>query len=893
MRFVRRRRWDEERARELQAYLDHEVDDNIARGMTPIEARRAAHVKLGNVTRIREDIYEMNTIGILESVWQDFRYGARLLRRNPTFAIVAVVTLALGTGANTAIFQLVDAVRLRTLPVANPHELVEIQVDSGDRGRTGSFTGRRPMLTNPLWELIRDRQQTFSSVMAWGYTGFDLADGGEIRPAEGIWVSGSFFGGLGVRPAHGRLIGPADDVRGCAASGAVLSHAFWQREYSGDPRAVGRTIVLSGHRFDIIGISAAGFFGVDVGRSFDVAVPLCSERVFRGAQSALDRRDGWFLAAMGRLRPGQRATNANTGLIAISAPLFRETLPPRYLPADADSYLKFQLTSVPASTGISGLRRNYSSPLWVLLGVTCLVLLIACANLANLMLARATTREREITIRLAMGASRRRIVRQMLSESLLLAVVGAAAGLLIARWLSAFLVASLSTGRSPLFLNLAFDWRIFGFTAMVAGGACLLFGLAPALRSTASPATSVLGVRGGTDSRERFTLRRALVIVQVSLSVVLLIGAILLGRSLRNLVTLDPGFRPDGVVVVELDLRRANVAVDQRRPVFDTIIERVKNVPGVDAVAQAFIAPMSGSGWNDRIMIDGQPQEGIVNFNGVGAGYFQTLGTRLVSGREFSAADGPTTPRVAIVNELFARRYFAGRTPLGREFYVQEAPGDKPAPRYRIVGVVADSKYRNLREELAPIAYVAAAQEPAEDPDLQLVLHTSIGANRVTPAITQALREVNPAISISFLTMEGMLRDTLTSERLMAGLSAFFGGLAVIIATVGLYGVMSYMVARRRMEIGIRMALGADSRRVVRMIVGDAGRLLAIGLSVGAFLSILAARSARALLYGVEPWDPLTVVAGCAALGLVALLASWWPAYRASRLSPTVALRET
>ena len=888
MRFLQRRRWDDERARELAAYLDEEIADNVARGMTPGDARAAAHRKLGNATLIREEIYEMNTIGFLETIWQDFRYGARILRRNPTFAVVAILTLALGTGANAAIFQLVDAVRLRTLPVRNPQELVEIQIDSRDQGRTGSFTGRRPMLTNGLYHRIRDQQQAFSSMMAWGTFTFDLAGGGEQKPADGLWVSGNFFETLGVQPALGRLISPADDVRGCGAPGVVISHGFWQRHYGGSPSVVGQTILLDGHRFDIIGVARKGFFGVDVGRSFDVALPVCSEPVFRGARSALDKPDSWFLASIGRLKPGWTEEQARTQLQAISPGLFKETLPANYVPDDAKAYLNFLLDVNPAGTGVSSLRRQYATPLYILLGVTGLVLLIACANLANLMLARATARAREISVRLAIGASRRRIVRQMLSESLILALTGAAAGLVIARWLSEFLVNFLSTGSTPLFLDLDFDWRIFAFTAAVASAACLLFGLTPALRATGGSSANVLGTRTTTDGRERFTLRRALVVVQVALSLVLLVGALLFTSSLRNLLTLDSGFRQEGVMFVSLDLRRANIPQDSRRPLTNAIVERIGAVPGVKRAAEAVIAPISGSGWNQRIVIDAKVQDGIVNFNAVGPGYFEVLGTRLVAGRDFNPHDGPGSAEVAIVNELFAKKFFPGSDPLGRIFNIEDT---KPGPRYQIVGVVRDTKYTDLREDLTPIAYLAANQQTDPIPFVQVAVNSAIGT-AVNPGITAVIREVNPAITLEYSTMERLVSDSLVSERLMAALSGFFGGLAVLIATVGLYGVMSYVVARRRMEIGIRMALGADRGAVIRMVVADAGRLLAIGLVAGLALAVLGGRSARSLLYGLEPWDASTLALSAVSLGAVALLASWLPAYRASRVSPTAALRE-
>jgi putative ABC transport system permease protein len=835
----------------------------------------------------------MRTLMNLDSVWQDLRYGTRILRRNPTFAIVAILTLALGTGANTAIFQLVDAVRMRTLPVQSPQQLAEIRIDSGDHGRTGSFTSRRAMLTNTLWERIRDQQQAFSSVMAWSASTFDLANGGEARLIEGLWVSGGFFDTLGVKPARGRLIGPADDTRGCAAPGAVISHAFWHREYGGDPSIVGRTILVDGHRFDIIGVTPETFFGVEVGRSFDLAVPLCSEPIFRGAQTRLDQRDAWFLASIGRLKSDWTIDRTRAHLKAISSAIFKETLPERFVPEDAKAYVAFSFTAEPAANGISSLRRTYSTPLWILLGVTGLVLLVTCANLANLMLARATAREREIGVRTALGASRLQTVRQMLIESLLLAVLGAMAGLLLARWLSEFLVAFLSTDRNPLFLDLAFDWRTFAFTAAVAAGACLVFGLAPAIRAAATnPSSAIVGARGSSDARERSTLRRTLVVIQVAVSLVLLVGALLFVRSLRNLITVDPGFREEGVLVVNLDMRRAAVPAESRRVLYDTIVDRLKAVPGVTAAAEVFIAPLSGSGWNNRVLIDSQLQPGIVNFNGVGPGYFRALDTRLVAGRDFTTNDAMGSTPVAIVNELFVKKYSANASPLGRVVHVEDAPGSEANPRYQIIGVVADTNYSTLREDRVPIVYLPARQEKDLDPFLQIVVHTSIGMAGITPGVTQAVRGINPAISIQYQTMERLVRNSLTSERLMATLSGFFGGLAVLIATVGLYGVMSYMVVRRRLEIGIRMALGADRSTVVRMVVGDAARLLGIGLGVGLMLSIVAARSAGALLYGIEPWDPVTLMVAAIALGAIALLASWLPAQRASRILPTAALRD-
>jgi predicted permease len=893
-RFFRRARWDVERARELDAHLAIEIDANVARGMTLRDARDAAHRKLGNATLIREQIYQMNTISFIETIWQDLRHGARLLRLNPAFAVVAILSLALGVGANTAIFQLLDAVRLRTLPVKDPQQLVEVRIAETPGGRTGQFSSRRPNLTNPLWEKIRDRQEAFSNAFVWSANGFNLTAGGEARYASGLWVSGDFFNTLGVTPVVGRLLNPEDDRRSCAAPPAVISYGFWQREYGGNPSAVGRSVMLDGHAYDIVGVSPASFFGVEVGRTFDVAVPLCAEPLSRGARTLMDKPDGWFLAMFGRLKPGWTMERATTHLASLSAPIFQETLPTRYGQEDAKRYLAFKLGSFPAGTGVSTLRRNYESPLWLLLATTGLVLLIACANLANLMLARATAREREMAVRLAIGASRQRIVRQLLAESLLIAGTGAAFGALLAQWLSAFLVDFLTTENNRIFVALTLDWRVFAFAAGLAMITCLVFGLMPAIRATglAPGAAMKAGSRGSTDTRERFGMRRVLVVGQVALSLVLVVGALLFVRSLRNLMTLDAGFKQDGILIVNYDLRGAGVAEERRNALYAEITLRVASLPGVTSAAAAFIVPVSGSGWNNNILVDGKkPEKPVVNFNQVSAGYFKTMGTPMLAGRDFGPQDTTASEKAVIVTELFAGKFFPGKNPIGEAFQIEEPPGE-PRPLNRIVGLVKDTKYTDLREEFKPIGFFAMSQERKPENFLQLVVRSDLPLTTITSEISTVAAQVSPSIVLQFQTMRSQVRESLLRERLMATLSGFFGVLAALLATIGLYGVMSYMVARRRNEIGIRMALGADRGHVVRMVMREASVLLVAGVIVGLVMAVAAAKTATTLLFGLQPGDPVTLAAAAAGLGMVAMLASYLPALRASRLEPTEALRE-
>ena len=893
IRFFRRARWDDERARELESHLAIETDENIARGMTPEQARAAARRKLGSPLLVREEIYQMNTISFVDSAWRDLKHGLRLLRLNPGFAIVAILSLALGVGANTAIFQLLDAVRIRTLPVADPGGLVEVRIDSPKGGRTGQFNGRRPMLTNPQFEQIRDHQQAFSGLAAWGGgRPFNMATRGEARNATGMLVNGEFFSTLGVKPLIGRLLTPADDYRGCAAPSAVVSYGFWQRELGGDASAIGRTIVLERHAFEVIGVTPPQFFGLEVGRTFDVALPLCADALTR-VESALDKPDVWFLALFGRLKPGWTMERASAQLAAISPNLFHATLPPKYRPDDATNYLTFKLAAYPAATGVSSLRRDYEMPLWMLLGTTGLVLVIACANLANLMLARATAREREIAVRLAIGASRGRVVRQLLAESLLLAVIGGAGGLLVAKWLSRFFVGLLTTESNRMFVDLTTDWRVFAFAAALAGVTCLIFGLTPAIRATSTqPGVAMkAGSRGLTDSRDRFGLRRGLVVAQVAMSLVLVVGALLFVRSLRNLLVLDAGFQQNGVLVVNFDLKGANIPEGNRREVFNSLTARLRALPGVDAAAEAYIVPVSGSGWNNRIVLNGTPRKENVNFNSVGPSYFRTLGTPLLAGRDFDDRDTTASGKVAIVTERFANLFLGGANPIGRTFQVEEGVGVE-RPVYEIVGLVRDTKYTDLREEFTPIAFLAATQEKKLDPYVQVVLRSGLPLTALTAEVTGAVASTEPAAILEYQSMASMVRDSLMRERLMAMLSGFFGLLAGLLATIGLYGVMSYMVERRRNEIGIRIALGADRGDVVKMIMREAATLLVAGLVVGGLASIGAARWAAALLFGLHPSDPVTLAAAAISLSLVAALASYVPAWRASHLSPTAALRE-
>jgi predicted permease len=840
----------------------------------------------------------MKLSGWLENCWQDIRHGGRLLARSPGFFTVATLSLALGIGANTAIFQLLDAVRLRLLPVPHPEQLAELQIAENEHCCSGNFSDRFSNLTYAQWEQIREHQQAFSGIFAWGDQQFNLAKGGDVRFAQGLWVSGDYFKTLGVQPLMGRMLAAEDDRAGCGSPGAVISHAFWQREFGGDANAIGKKISLDGHPVEVVGVAPASFFGLEVGRNFDVIVPICAEPWINGEDSHLGKLHHWWLAVIGRLKPGWTVAKATSQANAMSPAVF-ENVPPNYRPQEAKYYMQYKLKALPAGSGVSSLRERYQEPLWLLLGLAGLVLLIACANLANLTLARASTREREMAVRLAIGADRGRLIRQLLAESLLLTAIGAVAGAVLAQFLSRYMVAFLTTSDNPLFVDLGADWRVFGFTAGIAVLTCILFGLTPALRASGAVPASAMRAssRGLTADRGKFGLRRALVISQVALSLVLLVGALLFAGSMRNLLTLDAGFRENNLLITGLDISRANLPAARRGPFYRELLERVRTTPGVEQAASAGIVQGLGNGWNEAIEIPGEDPEQAKKrriypwFDRVSAGYFRTMGTPMLAGRDFDERDTPTSPVVAIVNQEFARKFYGGQNPIGKGFRIEGGPGE-PQPLYQIVGLVKDSKYQSLREPFKPIAYVAASQDKEPGLGTTIIVRSTAPLGSLLAAVRRTVLEENPEISLEFRVFRAQLRNSLLRERLMATLSGFFGFLAVVLATIGLYGVMSYMVARRRGEIGIRMALGANRGDVLGLVLREAGMLLAVGLVIGTGLAIAVGRTASSMLFGLKPTDPLTIGLSITLLAVVAIVASFLPAMRAAKLEPMLALRE-
>ena len=877
---------------EIESHLKMAAADRVARGETPAAAAAAARRELGNVTHVRETTRDVWRRRWLEEGAQDVRYALRAFRRNPGFALVAILSLALGIGANTALFEVVNAVRLRTLPVADPESLVEVHIADRD-GARGNFEAWFPSVTQPIWREISRERAAFSGLFAWGRDEFSLSNGGEVRTAQALVVSGEFFDTLGVTPAAGRLLSIDDDQPGCAPR-AVLEHGMWQRAYDGDPSAVGRTIRLNGKPVEIVGVAAAGFRGLEVGRAFDVAVPLCSEPAFStDGKGRANAGTTWWLGVFGRLKPGWTPERASAQLAAASPALFRASLPAGYPAVSVDKYLKFTLTASPASGGLSPLRDAYGTPLWLLLAIAGIVLVVACANLANLLLARASAREREMAVRLGLGASRARVVRQLLTESLVLVAIGTALALLLAGWMGQTLVAALDTADRQLTLPLGIDWRVLGFASGLAATTCLLFGLAPALRGTRIAAADVMraSARGASAGRDSMALRRILVVVQVALSVALLFGSLLFARTLHNAASVDPGFEPDGLLTGQVDFRLVSVPAAARVRYGAEIVEMIRAVPGVRSAAVTAIIPISGHASGNDVWPDGAPDRrfGMSN-NTVGPGYFATMVIPLLAGRDFDARDLPESTPVAVVDDLFAATFGGAEAALGRRF-TREATPSGPEKTFEIVGVVRRSTYADLKAPPRPVVYYATTQEPVGSQRPRVVIRTRHADATVTPAITAALARRDARIHVRYVVMPAIIRDTLVQDRLLASLSGGFGIVAALLTTVGLYGLVAYAVTRRTAEIGIRMALGATRADIARLLVGETGLLLAIGAACGIGLAVAGGRFAAALLFRVQPYDPVSLTGAVALLALIALCASVLPARRATRIDPVVALR--
>lgn len=877
LRLLRRGWWSNERARELASYLEIEIAENIARGMTAQDAESAARRKLGDRTLIQEEIYRMNTLHWFEDAWQDLRHATRLLRLSPGFALVAILSLALGTGANTAIFQLVDAVRLRSLPVHDPRSLVEVRIAGGNQ-QMGLGDGPYGQLTRPIFQELKKEPRGLAGLFAWSAEDARVGRGNDLRRVRTLYVTGDFFSTLGVRARRGRLLLPEDEAA-CPVSRAVVSYSYWQNQMGGRDLDNATGLVVNGEFKQVIGVAPANFTGLAVGERFDLAEPFC--------QSKQLRRDLFDVTVMGRLRPGQSLDAATAELGALSPGIMEATALSGYSAKTLQTYKRFRLAGYPASSGVSALRSVYDSSLRLLLATTGMVLLIACANLANLMLARASLRQHEIAIRLALGASRARLIRQLLTESALIAAMGTVLGAVLAQALSRLVVWSVSTTTTDVYLPTKTDWRVLLFAAAVGALTCAFFGIVPALRATRANAGAAMksGGRGMTTGRESFSLQRVMVVAQIAVCLVLLAGAALFIRSFRNLMTFDPGMREAGVTVALIGFEPSRIAPDHYEQFKRQLVEEVTATPGIRQAALTSNTPLTGGSWTLGIHLDAQ--EGSSKFTWVSPSYFETMNIHLVAGRNFRTNDTADSPRVAIVNQAFIRRYLRDADPIGRTLRTVAEP-NYPASSYQIIGVIPDTKYSSVREDIPPMTFAPAAQLPEQEPWTAMMIYS----NLAPAAVKRILLRKHPEMVVDCADFQTQIRDGFARERLMAVLSGIFGLLAAVLAMLGLYGVISYIVARRRNEIGIRVALGAQRQQVMAMFLRDAARLVAIGLGIGALGSLLAMRGAASLLFGLKSYDPVTLSAAGVLLAAIAALASFLPARRAAKLDPMIAPRD-
>jgi predicted permease len=837
----------------------------------------------------------------VQTLWQDIRYGLRMLGKNPGFTAVAVATLALGIGANTAIFSLVNAVMLQSIPVQNPQQLVVLSWSAHahpQNAGSSSFgdcqwtkwtekVAGSCSFSYPMFKEIREHAGTFSSVGAFaGPAQLDLTGNGTASIARGEIVSGDYFHTLGVPAAMGRTIEPMDERPGAEAV-AVLSYAYWQGAFGGAQSAIGKSIKLNGVPFTIIGVADAGFTRLTPGHTQDMWLPLSQIvplRLHWGGGP--DKETTWWLTVVGRLKPGIPPGQAES---AVSLLFRNEIIQEKQLKAEDDP----QVTVTLAQKGLSGIRGNLQQPLYILMTAVGIVLLISCANVAGLLLSRAAAREKEMAVRLALGAGRGRVVRQLLTESMLLSFAGAGLGVLLAYWGASALAAFASANRYSNFrINAEPDASVLVFTVAVATLTGILFGLAPALRGTRVNVAPTLKENSGSMSgtsfggKRRFGLGSGLVVAQVGLSLIVLAGAGLVVRSLANLQAIDPGFDAQNVLQFGVNPTLTGYyKSDQVEPLYRELQSRLSALPGVVSVSYSSDTLLDGGLWTEDVKIEGRIDKSTVETQmlAVGPEFFSTMRIPMMTGRTLTREDSESKRDVAVVNRAFIKKFLENREPLGLHF----GGADPKDPQYEIVGVVGDTKYAGLRDEIAPTAYIALKGDEAH-----FALRTATNPEALLPAVRKVVSDVDNNLPLfDVRTQTERIERLLFNERLLARLASLFGLLALVLACIGLYGLLSYEVARRTREIGIRAALGAQTRDVLRLVGRQGLVLVALGIVFGIAAAMGVTRSLGSLLYGVQPSDPITFFGVSALLTIVGLAACYIPARRAARVDPMVALR--
>jgi predicted permease len=914
---LRGRKLENELDDEMRFHLEREIEQNLAAGMSPEEARRQALIEFGGVQQTREAVRTVRWTRLLDILGQDARYAFRILRKSPGFTSVAVLTLALGIGMNTAIVSVIDAVLFRSLPVRDPQGLVVLKWDAHKEPTVmglmnfGDCNDRRNpahpagcSLPLPLLKRIQEETNVFSSMAAsTGFGQMDLGGNGAAKRVQGQFVSGGYFETLGIMPAAGRLLSAADDLPESTPS-AVLNYKFWQSEFGGSRSVVGKTVRLNSKPYTIVGVAEPRFTALSMGNQYDLWVPLARQKdlVARWFPGQADM--GFFgYTMLGRIKPGVTVSQAEAAADAVfrSANL-QETKP--FFKAEDDPHLRL----MNAQKELRGRYDLVLQPLYVLMFCVAVILLIACANVAGLLLARAASREREMAVRLALGAKRLRLLAQLLVESLTLSVLGGALGLVMAVWGARVLMALLFSGRTevPTF-SPHLDWRVLAFTAGVSILTGLIFGMAPALRGLRVDLTPSLKAAdtSGTSGMHRrsFSLGNLLVATQVALAVLVLATAGLLVRTLNNLKSVDPGFDANNLLLFGLNPRLAGYKGTQVGHVYGELQEKLSALPGVKSVTYSWVPLLSGGQMGTMFHRPGTPVDSkdtvTVDTLEIGPSFFATLRIPMQAGRDLSAGDfaaaaqtSPFEPVKApipvVVNQTFVRTYFLNQNPLGQVVGDSRPEGPFPAfPGYEIVGVVGDAKYSGLRKAINPTIYQAIS-----DGEAFFELRTAADPSLLIPSVRSTVNRVDDNLAMVRIdTQKGQIDQQLSEDRMVAQLSSFFGLLALVLACLGLYGLLSYEVTRRTREIGIRMAIGAQAGNVIRLVMGQAVTVATLGAVAGVAISLGVTRLLTTLLYGVKPGDPLTLLFVIAVLAVVALAGCALPARRATKVDPLVALR--
>ncbi|MBW8747185.1 MAG: ABC transporter permease [Acidobacteria bacterium] len=895
-----RRKADHEFDDEMRLHLQLLTERYIRQGMRPEEAASAARRQFGNTTLLQQGQREMRSIMSLSNLGRDLRFSVRQLRRNPTLALVAITSLALGIGANTAIFAVAKKVLLDTLPVKDPKQLrmltwvaghdQKVPLVWGDASSNASGDHISSSFSYPVFEELRKQRDAFQYLFAFKDVQMTATVDGQPDLVSTELVSGDTFNALGVQPILDRPLTAADDTDSSAGPVAVISEAYWAAHFARSSSALGKTISLNGIPTTIVGIAPGSFTGLQMDTVTQVFVPLVMQplllpRPQNSSTSLLNNPQSWWLLVMARLRPDVPEIRAQARLDAILRQAAAAGMPDGKAPA------QFHLQFQPGDRGLDYLKDAFAKPSYMLLSLSGLVLLLACVNLANLLLARVAAREREVSTRLALGAGRAHIVRQMLTESLLLSSLGGAAGLLVGYLGRNLIPHLLAKSWSPERIQLDFDGRVIAFTVGVSLATGILFGLAPAWQATRTNVNSGLkDTTHATYSRQKMGLGKGLVIFQIALSAILLIGAGLFVRTLVNLNHTPLGFRPDNILLFRLAPPKTRYTGPQSTALYSQLEKKLAVIPGVRSVSLSTIAIVGDGYSGSTFHVSGRPIiEGArrVQMNIVGTDFLSTLGISIMRGRSFNTHDTYTSPKVAVVNQTLAQKYFPNQDPLGQTFENEDADGP-----IQIVGIAADTRYANLRSPTPPLFYLPYLQHPDNVGRMVVELRTFAEPSGIVNQVRAAVASLDPNLPlIEVRTMTQQIDSSLSNERIFARLTAGFGLLALLLACIGIYGIMTYTVARRTSEIGIRMALGARADQVLSMVLREVSWMALAGVAIGIGGALWLGRFLSAMLYGLKPSDPLTLITAAALLAIIALLAALGPARRASRIDPIRALR--